>query len=639
MMKSGKTPAKDFLVIDVRDDDYAGGNIKGARNYPSREFLLNVDKLVSETKNVPVMVFHCTLSQVRCNPKIYQETRQNIIDDAPDQDVFVLRNGFSDFQIKYKPTPSLPDPVSSMDSKDKFEKEAQVTTTPAVEYEGQTTSPAKYDRSKYDFTAEELATIEVDPAVAARVRRKLDLHLMPIIFCMYLFSALDRGNLGNAKTDGLNADLGLVGNQYNNILTVQSVTFATMAIFGGYFSKRLGAARMMPIYMVVWGTMAMLNSVCKNYSGALAVRYFLGTFEGFFGPTVPIYLTSFYTRGELARRLAVWYSAAAFSGAFSGLLAYGVFHIQSSRLGGWQILFLLEGGLTIVCGALAFVLLPAFPQRAKFLTEKEKETAVVRLLKDSSKMIDAPFKTSEFLEPAKDWKFYVLVVFALCYGTASSTATTFLPQLLARFEFSAVKTNLYTVAPNLVAVCYLFTIAFLSDYTRQRTLFLMLALATTMTGCIILASVPVTAIGVGYFACFLIQCGSHVPTVIFHSWHNNNDPSENGRAFRTYVKRQQFVFCMLIVLYSGCLTFAANAGSLISSNIFLDSWAPKYTKALIISACLQVLGITILACMRTYMMLQNRRRNREQGVNWASKDVPTAVLAEGPKHPSFRYVL
>ena len=28
-------------------------------------------------------------------------------------------------------------------------------------------------------------------------------------------------------------------------------------------------------------------------------------------------------------------------------------------------------------------------------------------------MIDAPFKTSEFLEPAKDWKFYVLVVFAL----------------------------------------------------------------------------------------------------------------------------------------------------------------------------------------------------------------------------------
>lgn len=508
-----------------------------------------------------------------------------------------------------------------MDSSDKLEKNTAVATTePAVDYDA--SRPAKYDRSQYEFTAEELAAYDVDPAVVARLRRKLDLHLMPIIFCMYLFSALDRGNLGNAKTDGLNADLGLVGNQYNNILTVQSVTFSTMAVVGGYLSKRFGAARMMPMYMIFWGSMAMINSACKNYSGAIAVRYFLGTFEGFFGPTVPIYLTSFYTRGELARRLAVWYSAAAFSGAFSGLLAYGVFHINSSKIGGWQILFLLEGGMTIVCGAIAFILLPLFPQRAKFLSEKEKETAVVRLLKDSSKMIDAPFKWSEFLAPAKDWKFYVLIIFALCYGTASSTATTFLPQLLSRFGFSTVKTNLYTVAPNLVAVCYLFAIAFLSDYTRQRTLFLMLALATTMTGCIILAAEPVSAIGVGYFACFLIQCGAQVPTVIFHSWHNNNDPSENGRAFRT-----------------GCLTFAANAGSLISANIFLDTWAPKYTKALIISACLQMLGITILLVMRTYMMLQNRARNREQGVNWASKDVPTAVLAEGPKHPSFRYVL
>ena len=95
---------------------------------------------------------------------------------------------------------------------------------------------------------------------------------------------------------------------------------------------------------------------------------------------------------------------------------------------------------------------------------------------------------------------------------------------------------------------------------------------------------------------------------------------------------------MLIVLYSGCLTFAANAGSLISSNIFLDSWAPKYTKALIISACLQVLGIIILACMRTYMMLQNRRRNREQGVNITSKDVDTSEV-HGPSHPSWRYVV
>lgn len=64
-MKSSKEPKKDFVVIDVRDDDFAGGNIKGAINKPSREFSMNVDSLVKQTKAVPLIIFHCALSQVR----------------------------------------------------------------------------------------------------------------------------------------------------------------------------------------------------------------------------------------------------------------------------------------------------------------------------------------------------------------------------------------------------------------------------------------------------------------------------------------------------------------------------------------------------------------------------------------------
>ena len=65
LMKSGKTPNKDFLVVDVRDDDYVGGNIKGCLNLPSKDFLMNVDGLVKQTKEVPLVIFHCALSQVR----------------------------------------------------------------------------------------------------------------------------------------------------------------------------------------------------------------------------------------------------------------------------------------------------------------------------------------------------------------------------------------------------------------------------------------------------------------------------------------------------------------------------------------------------------------------------------------------
>lgn len=55
----------------------------------------------------------------------------------------------------------------------------------------------------------------------------------------------------------------------------------------------------------------MLNATAENYGGAVARRFFFGMFEGFFGPFITIYLTSFYTRSELGKRLAVYYSSSA----------------------------------------------------------------------------------------------------------------------------------------------------------------------------------------------------------------------------------------------------------------------------------------------------------------------------------------
>jgi hypothetical protein len=39
------------------------------------------------------------------------------------------------------------------------------------------------------------------------------------------------------------------------------------------------------------------------------------------------------------------------------------------------------------------------------------------------------------------------------------------------------------------------------------------------------------------------------------------------------------------------------------------------------------------------MVMENRRRNKAQGVNWTSVDVPTAALKNGKEDPSFRYFL
>ncbi|KAJ3731283.1 Rhodanese-like domain-containing protein [Lentinula guzmanii] len=107
IIRSGKTPKKDYLVVDVRDDDYAGGNIVGGVNMPSKKFLMNVDQLVKETRDVPLVIFHCALSQLRGPQaaRIYKETRQNVLsetDTTSPTKVLILRDGFTGFQDKFK---------------------------------------------------------------------------------------------------------------------------------------------------------------------------------------------------------------------------------------------------------------------------------------------------------------------------------------------------------------------------------------------------------------------------------------------------------------------------------------------------------------------------------------------------------
>jgi len=84
-------------------------------------------------------------------------------------------------------------------------------------------------------------------------------------------------------------------------------------------------------------------------------------------------------------------------------------------------------------------------------------------------------------------------------------------------------------------------------------------------------------------------------------------------------------------------TFLANSGGVVSANLFLDTFAPKYETPMIITACLEAVALTLIVGMRMWMMLDNRKRNKAQGVDWTSKDVPTEVLQEGPKNPMFRH--
>ncbi|KAH9120798.1 hypothetical protein LEN26_002866 [Aphanomyces euteiches] len=99
-----KDPAKrnEIRIVDVRDDDFRGGHIRGAINLPEDNFQDDddVDNIVEEFKNVPTVVFHCMMSQVRgpfC-AKRFQSRVDVVLEGAETKpQVRILTGGFNLF--------------------------------------------------------------------------------------------------------------------------------------------------------------------------------------------------------------------------------------------------------------------------------------------------------------------------------------------------------------------------------------------------------------------------------------------------------------------------------------------------------------------------------------------------------------
>jgi len=344
--------------------------------------------------------------------------------------------------------------------------------------------------------------------------------------------------------------------------------------------------------------------------------------ESAFFPLVIYYLTTFYRRGELARRLALFYAASNIANAFSGLLAFGVFQIES-KLDSWRYLFIIEGALTVCFSFFAYWYLPKNAFEAKFLNESEKQLAYTRIQIDSSSVVDQKFNLKDALGIFKEASTYGFLAIEICLGVPLQSVSLFLPQIVARLGYDHIKTNLYTVAPNIVGAIVLLILAFASDFTCLRFPFIALGFLLTFIGFIIYATIDVEqSLTVAYFACFMMTWGTSAPSVLLSTWYNNNVADENRRVTLTSVGVP-----------------LANLMGVVSSNIFRPQDAPEYIPALATTAAFGATGCLCAALLGAYMVVDNKRRNAKQGVNHTARDVSTEKLRDGPKNPDFRWFL
>ncbi|KAF9000861.1 major facilitator superfamily domain-containing protein [Cyathus striatus] len=438
--------------------------------------------------------------------------------------------------------------------------------------------------------------LNVDPAFEKRVWRKLDWSILPVVAIFYLLSFLDRTNLGNARVAGLQKDLKMTNHDYSVALTVTYVPYIAAELPSNLLLKIVGPNLMLPAMLAIWGIVTTLQGVVKTYGGLLACRFFLGLFEGGVFPGLVLYLSFFYPRQALQWRISAFFSAASISGAFSGLLAFGIINMDGiGGRPGWAWIFILEGLFTFLFGMASFFWLPRSPTHARFFNQKEKDYVVAKLKEDGASGRDEATDAFSWREVwmafklPQVWMLAIIFFFDGCvlYGLAY-----FAPSIVQGLGFSPTRAQLMSVPPFAAAFALSMVGAYVSDKYRCRGYVCMFSSMLCVIGfAMFLGSAKHH---VQYGSLFLSIPGTYVLAPSLCTWSANNAAPHTRRATAIAIG--------FIMTNSGGILATWLLGSL--------SPAPKYTKATITLLIFSVLMV-IVSGMNTYYLWDQNKKKKE----------------------------
>lgn len=243
---------------------------------------------------------------------------------------------------------------------------------------------------------------ERDQKLNRRTVRKLDSILLPFLAILFLLNSLDKSNIGNAETAGFTYDTGLSREDVNKSMALFFFIFVLLQPVGAALGRRFGMRRYVPICMSLWGMTTILHIFVRKRWHLMLLRATIAVLESGFYPTTVSYLSLWYTKYEFAFRLGFFYGMTAVSGALGGILSWAVFSnfpgngedgpiptpprqtaAESGGWKSWEILFLIEGCLTMTIALIGFFWLPRSAETAWFLNTEERFWAEQRMKIDT----------------------------------------------------------------------------------------------------------------------------------------------------------------------------------------------------------------------------------------------------------------
>lgn len=469
-----------------------------------------------------------------------------------------------------------------------------------------------------DTASDHTTTKEIGDAIdEKRLLRKLDWHLIPGPTLLLLLSFMDRSNVGNARIEGLVADLHMTGEQFLTALTIYIVGFVLFEVPCNIMLKLTTPRFWLPTLAFIWGTITTLTGVTQNFSGFISTRFFLGLVESGFIPGCIFYMSMWYKRNEQNYRIALLLSTATLAGAFGGIFAFGIAKMRGiAGLGGWRWIFIIEGLLTVAAGLGAYFFIHNYPATARFLTPKEREYVIGRLKDDCDAVRDESFTWDGVFQALKDPKVWL---YGLCFHTVGvpiSSLGSFLPTIINELGYTPAQTQLLSIPPYVGSFILTMAVAVFAEKTKLRAPFIIASSSLAIAGFVILIASHRPE--VSYGGTILAVSGAYCSAAIVAGWPANNVSGQTKRAVASAVQIS-----------------VGNLGGIVGSQLYRPKWAPRF----LIGNCVALgylVGNLFLVSLLWYVLKnENARRDRGERDD-RLRDVDEGVFL-GDDDPRWRF--
>jgi len=457
---------------------------------------------------------------------------------------------------------------------------------------GRSTSPAPYDVStaerktsadvekiiKHSHDADEAMKafaegeiVDIDEATNKRLLRIIDWHLMPIMCVVYGINYLDKTTISYASIMGLRTDLNLKGDDYQWLGSMFYFGYLTWEYPTNRLLQRLPLAKYSAFNVIMWGTTLALFATVSNFSGAVAVRFFLGVFESAVTPGFALFTSQWYTKAEQGARTGIWFSFNGFGQILGGLVAYGIAvgaRKHGLAIAPWKIVFLAFGLLTACLGIIFLFVMPDNQLNARWLSKTDRILAVARVRQNQQGIGNKHFKMYQLREAFADPLTWAFVAYALIADIPNGGISNFFSQLIVSFGYTPEQSLLYGTPGGAVEVFALIFSGWLGDKLRRRLLVSLGGLTVALLGIILIVALPLHN-NSGRLAGYYMTQASPTPFVALLSLISTNVAG--------YTKKTT-VAALYLIAYC--------AGNIIGPQTFRPKDAPRYVPA----------EITIIVC-------------------------------------------